>query len=110
MSDRIYNETYYEWVWEPIDQHGDIIDPCFTDSYASALAESDGYQSIYPDAAKCDIGLVWHLGNDSEGEIDRGYAYVIQGKLEPEFHMAGMPSGKTVPRRFHNEVKKHIDH
>lgn len=83
----------YEWVYEEIDEHGDIVDCEFGDTLKQVL--------MYVDAVKYDIGLVRNEGNNEEGLKHREYAYIKNNKLPIEFD-----DGYKIPKRFHNEVSK----
>lgn len=88
-------ETYYEWDWEEVDDHGDIIEHYFSDKVKV---------QPYPDNALVhyELVLVYNRGNDVEGVIDRSWAYVHDGKLPETFQ-----NGIKVPKRFHEALKKH---
>ena len=51
------------------------------------------------DYAYTELGLVYHLGNEVDGELERDYAYVEDGKLPTHF-----PHGRKIPQRFHKEL------
>lgn len=92
----------YEWVTEELDAPGD--DPEILDTYASATyaeAVEKGKSSDGPYR----IALRRDRGNDTEGLIERHYAYVIAGKLSAIMETCdGAEDGPTVPKRFLVEV------
>lgn len=89
------DKVSYEWVCEPLDEHGDIIDPLFGDT----LAEVIRFGLKYKGAAEFAYALVRNVGNDIDGIKDREYAYLDHlAQLPDEF-----PSGAQVPQRFHQE-------
>lgn len=97
------NEITYEWTVEEIDEHGDITDCHFYDSFPGM-----------PEAGM-DIGLVRHVGNKLDGEIERHYAYIENGELGEFFmeHVYCERTGKMksyaiakVPQRFFAEMKR----
>jgi len=85
-------QTTYGWVVEPIDKHDDIIDPLYFDSFNDALKlyHSHGFTQ----AVKTNFGLVKYLGNDEDGEIDRTYAYMLNGELPEIFEDYSIIPGK----------------
>ena len=95
------NETTYEWVVEPTDKHGDIIDPLFWDSYADAVACWRDAFNQFPEATKVHIALVQNVGNDIDGLTDRGYSYISDenGRLAEYFD-----NDKKVPTRFADKI------
>ena len=92
------SEIFYEWVVEHVDEHGDIQDIDHHDDFISAWMEpmkKFGKQ----------IALKRDVGNDEDGLILRGYAYVKEGKyIETDFSC-----GHKVPMRFQKEVKNSLD-
>lgn len=86
------NDVYYEWVVEQVDEHDDIQDTYAVDSYQEALKEDSTY------ARKC-IALKRDKGNDDDGVVERGYAYVVDGNIEERFC-----SGQKVPAKYLREV------
>lgn len=76
LEDRI--RKLVEWVTEPCDEHGDIIDPDFHDTQAEAglaahriLASPAGF----PGLAWVDVARLVRTGSESAGELARGYSY-----------------------------------
>lgn len=91
------SKVFYEWTAELIDADGDIIDPTFWDSLKDARTVST---DDHPGAIGVDVGLIRHVGNDVEGEIDREYVYLDEGGKLPEFFDSGYP----VPKRYLKEA------
>ena len=84
----------YEWVAEPVDQHDDIIDPIFGDTFKEVehvTADS------YFDAVMVNFALVRNVGNEDDGLQERQYAYLTDGTLPDEFD-----GGAKIPKRFHS--------
>lgn len=94
---RLRNTRHYEWVAEPLDKHGDIIDPYFTET----LTDLE-HIPAHDDAVRVDIALVVYIGNDANGETAREYAYIVDGKLPEEFDDLCI----KIPKRFHNELAR----
>jgi hypothetical protein len=86
-------ETFYEWVAEPVNKDGDIIDPLFNDRLEDALATE---LIDWPEAVRVDIALVKRRGSESTGEVYRQYAYLAEGALNDTF-----PDGTIVPKQCH---------
>lgn len=85
-------ETTYEWVAEPLDEYGDIIDPLF----GSSLKEVKSFAENYEGAIATHYALVRNTGDDDDGLQERGYAYLQpDGMLEARFC-----NGYRVPKRF----------
>lgn len=80
----------YEWVWELTDEHDDIVEHQYLDTYREMVSSAP---------AGADFGLCRRVGNDDDGEIEREYAYIERGVLPERFD-----GGSTVPQRFHKEV------
>ena len=90
------NETVYQWVFEELDEHGDIIDPEFTDTLITGYHDTDLSESRQ-------LALVLMRGNDSDCEVERAYAYVDPNTmtLPDEFD-----DGRKVPSRFNAKLTK----
>lgn len=88
----IKNEVYYEWVVEQVDEHGDIQDTYQASSYKEAVEEETTHQVKQ-------IALKRDKGNDDDGVVERGYAYVVDGILAERFD-----SGQKVPAKYLKEV------
>ena len=97
MRKALENSESYEWVYEYVDQHGDIIDPMYTDSAADAFS----YVASTGEGLSWQIALVKSIGNDSDGLKERDYAYIKEGKLPTMFPNENW----KVPQRFHDELK-----
>lgn len=83
----------YEWVWELVDVHGEILDCGYCSTYREA-------QALAPEGI-IDYALCRRVGNDDDGEVDREYAYICEDELPEEFD-----GGSSVPQRFHREVAR----
>jgi len=92
MRDR----TTYEWVFEELDENGDIVDPLFSDSFKEAKSYRDQMVSNYG----YDIALVKYIGNNEDGILDRQYAYIKDEALPATF-----PDRTKVPVKFRKEVR-----
>lgn len=90
----------YDWTVEEIDQHGDIIDSQFFETFDSAFREFNA-SNMHGETDHKDIGLVRYLGDEYEGVVEREYAYIKDGVL-PEV----MDGGSKVPQKFHKEYLK----
>lgn len=105
MTDKEYREltrsrTSYEWGVELVidDEHEDIDDTLYFDSFAEAKQEAEepreGYRNV--------IVLIRDQGSEAYGLEDRQWAYLEEdGTLPEEFD-----GGNRVPKRFHQEVAK----
>lgn len=94
------NELAYEWVLEWVDIHGDITDLDHGDSIDDMWERFNTFTPTGEDV-QLDLALQRRVGNDDDGELDRGYAYVKNGTLEPEFCC-----GHKVPQRFIKQVAR----
>lgn len=86
------SETKYEWCYETVDEHGDIIDSDFQDKL---------FQFSKPRMTDT-LCLIRRTGNEIDGEQERQYAYVKDGKL-PECFEDGTGNeypNMKVPTRF----------
>ena len=97
----------YEWCLETTDEFGDIVenDSAGIGEPLSALLTPQG--ALGPG----ELVLVCSLGNDQDGLLDRGWAYVEGGKL-PAW-ATGASDGESpghrvrqVPQRFHRELER----
>lgn len=76
--------TSYEWVAEKLDEWGDVEEVFQFETRAEAEREGG------------EIALCRRVHNADDGdELDREYAYVIDGELPPKFD-----GGSSVPKRF----------
>ena len=85
------NKVTYEWAVEYVNSDGDIENVDHADKREKLV--------IRETSLRTDIALVRITGNDEEGEFGRGYAYVVDGKLESHFD-----SGDKVPARYMREA------
>lgn len=87
-------EIIYEWSVEVEDENGDIVESEFATTLNSLL-EYEG-----------NIVLVRRVGSEEDGEVDRLWAYVEDGKL-PEYFSDGsnVKIEVRVPKRFHKEYE-----
>lgn len=90
------NTVSYEWCLEEVDGHDDIQHH----HHADALAELAGTEAEVP-ACTLRLCLIRHLGNNEDGEVERGYAYPHGGQFYD-----GFSCGNSIPLRFHNELEK----
>lgn len=91
--------TDYEWVIEEIDENGEIWENRFADKLKDLL----DYKTKKPEEgiSQYQLGLLRRTGNEAEGELERGYAYEVDGKLAEEFD-----NGYRVPKHCLAEYKK----
>lgn len=82
--------TYFEWVVEHIDEHGDVTDVFHGDKLAKVLP----WVGEVPSGHRAEIGLVRDQ-IDSGGHPHRSWAYVDGNELPDEFD-----NGCRVPKRF----------
>lgn len=68
--------TLVEWVAEPTDEHGDIIDPVFGKTRPDV--DSPLHLTHFPAAAYVDIARVVTKGSDAEGMTERVYDYRVR--------------------------------
>jgi len=87
------SEVSYYWVVEQLDEYGDIIDTSRAKSLKAAISADVDFHSKA-------VALVRDLSNDWEGLIDRGHAYLAEGKIPGYFD-----SGHKVPLRYINQAK-----
>lgn len=100
-AERTQNAIGYEWVIEPEDNDGDIIEVSHRDTLREALEDADAYLEN-PEVADVAIGLVRDAGDEIEGVQDRQWAYLEDnGELPYEFD-----GGARVPQRFHEEARR----
>ena len=91
-------QTSYEWVVESM--VGEDVDGLeHFDNFPAALAVFN--QPLDAEDTRRGLALLKHLGNDWEGRVHTGYAYVIDGVLPETFD-----DGTDVPLRFGNEVRR----
>jgi hypothetical protein len=97
------NKVYYEWCYETVDEHGDIIDNHFEDKlkkfFSSPVGHTDNGERLV---------LVRNEGNEIEGVTASAWAYVVDGKLPEYFSDSlGEPTQK-VPVRFKKELENYM--
>lgn len=63
-----------EWVIEPNDQYGDILDPIGT-SARTARTDAAAALADFPEAVHVDVARLIRTGSEAEGEMDRQYDY-----------------------------------
>ncbi len=93
------NKVEYEWCYETIDKHGDVID-----------SDCENRLQDFQDNRKTKtLCLVRNEGNQDDGLQDRLWAYIKDGKLpecfsnELGYEMLEM----KVPQRFQKEFDKY---
>lgn len=67
-----------EYVVEPTDEYGDILDPCHFPSRPAALAAAPGILTSFPDALYADVARCVRYGTNDEGETRREYHYFLR--------------------------------
>ena len=88
--ERIVNKTDYEWDFESLDEHGDIIDHDFNETFPGL-----------PTDANVNLVLVKSIAEGYNSDPasfdckDRTWAYVKDGVLPAQFD-----DGSPVPKRF----------
>lgn len=84
------NQRRYEWSYEIVDEHGDIMDSDFADRL-----------SEFPKTSITNtLCLVINIGNELDGVVERDHAYVENGNLPECFPNLGI----AVPKRFIKEL------
>jgi hypothetical protein len=94
---RTNNMSYkvYEWCVEVVDEDGDIIESYFEESLSRL------------DASTGRLVLVLRIMDKINGELDRLYAYVVDGKLPERFSdTLDEQTDYKVPDRFRKELLK----
>lgn len=91
----IQRNVTYEWVTEVVDEYEDIIDTYVVDS------PLEGFSAIPPADHYIQVALRRIWGSSAEGELERGYAYINDGEIEPFFDC-----GHKVPKQFYHELQK----
>jgi hypothetical protein len=69
------NKTSVEFTLEPVDAHGDIIDPQHYDTFGAAYDDRMRVLATFPEAVAVDMAVVTRVGNDEDGEQSRTYDY-----------------------------------
>jgi hypothetical protein len=97
-----YGKPTYEWVFEELDDYGDIVSVDHPNNSEIPellkLSKQDKY----------DLGLVRDRFN-MYGEHIRGWAYIEDGKLPIYFLDASKNRVGKVPLHFHKFLEKHQD-
>ena len=89
---------HYEWDYETIDEHGDIINH----THAAKLADYTK-EDITPS-----LVLIRDSGNEAEGLQERTWAYVTNGVLPGYFQDAAGCNCSKVPAKFHKELELYL--
>ena len=88
-------QVHYEWVAEPTDKYGDIIDPLFGSTLDEVKCEAEAFDN-HPECEIINFALIRIEGSEADGLQDRGYAYLnYLDQLPPN-----LDSGHKVPVRF----------
>ena len=91
------NRIFYEWCYETLGEHGDIIDCDF----------EDRLRDFQPNRKTDTLCLLRREGDEANGETDRLWAYVENGKLPESFSDAiGTPTAILIPKKYHIELSK----
>jgi hypothetical protein len=98
------HNVFYEWDAEEWDSEGesaDIINHHFGETLAEVREYVKGQKGIIR------YVLVRDVGNDTDGLIDRTWAYLsLEGKLPINFaDSLGNETSCAVPKRFHVEAR-----
>ena len=105
------NEICYEWAIEYVDEYGDIQDIHFEDVGGLSIL----LRSVEFGERRCDdydwlprLVVVYNLGNEHEGLVERHYCYLVDGELDTHFReTCGTPMRK-VPQRLKTEFIKAV--
>jgi hypothetical protein len=95
-------KQHIEWLLEELvdgSEDADIHDVSHADSYAGIMALAKGCEH-------CRIGLVIDKWNAALMSDDRGWAYIVDGKLPERFTDAGGVEMVKVPAKYHNELAR----
>jgi hypothetical protein len=87
--------THFEWTCEVTDEHDDIIDTFEID-------QRDVVECCDKPAHR--VALVRRRGCEADGETERGYAYILHGRLPATFC-----DGNKVPQKYHKIVDRLFD-
>lgn len=89
-------QVKYEWCYETIDEHEDIIESNF----------EDRLQDLSKPEERHELCLVRREGDEAGGEIDRLWAYVKDGKLPETFSDSmGTLIAITIPKNTERNLK-----
>lgn len=97
------NTVNYEWVIEYVDKHDDIIDIDHSDDLDYVLKTRAGFVPGNG-IVRVDLALVRDYGNNEEGLIERGYAYISENGINPHFCC-----WHKVPARFVKQVSRKLE-
>ena len=86
--------TEYEWGYDVLDEHKDIIETAFADKL-------DTFKQN--DVINHELCLIRHVGNAERGLVDRQYAYVENGELPGEFD-----GGAKLPDCYREELTEYL--
>lgn len=94
------DKVCYEWCYETVDENGDIDEVDFEEKLIN-----------FQDNRKTDtLCLMRREGNEIDGEQDRLYAYVENGKLPETFSdCSGRPIAINVPQKFIKELSNYYE-
>lgn len=92
-------QKFYEWRVRVCDEHGDGVDNDFNDPDLNGLIRAK--QDLDADPM-VKISLYLRLGNEDEGIVDSGEAFIRDGILDAEFD----DLENKIPGKFFNQVKK----
>jgi hypothetical protein len=93
-------EVTYEWCYEIVDEHNDIVDSHFSER----LNDLGQPESWVEDKQRIDFCLV-RFEYTNNMETDRHWAYVKDGILSNTFNDAYDNPFHKVPNKFHKELK-----
>lgn len=91
----------YEWDVETVDAHGDIEDHDHT-----ASCDKHCVEAALDKTGRTRLVLVRDDFNKEGEQVDRHWAYVIDGKLPEYFEDAYQRRTCKVPRQYHRELAK----
>jgi hypothetical protein len=97
-------KVYYEWDIETWDEWDDIIEHYHADKVAELFKFLDTFGDPENPDHQFKIVLVRTLWCESEGVVDRTWAYVNHGYLSPTFQTGLGQRMTRVPKRFHVEL------
>lgn len=98
------NQVSWEWTIEVVDiESGDIVDSDPSGKLSDHLQQlADGPEPGF----RHDLVLVCDIGNEWDGLVERGYAYVEDGKLPESAVDAYDRYVRKVPKRYRDEFGK----
>lgn len=102
------NTVSYEWDYEQIDEHGDIIEH----NHADTLQEfnTEFVSNLFHEGATraLELVLIRDTGNETDGLQERTFAYVKDGQLPEYFKDGAGCEIHKVPARFRVELSKYL--